>query len=84
MAKPCFSWRYRVSYDNLLGIRRDHILQALIDQFGSNTQGQRWDLTGVWRAAHSWDGRYYSRVKIHFKSEEDLVWFKLAYEPPQV
>lgn len=79
MTKRCFSWRYRVSYDRLGGDRYDHILSSLAEHFGNDTRGTVWDMTGVWRAAPSWNTRYYSRVKVHFKRQEDMVVFKLVY-----
>lgn len=79
MTKRCFGWRYRVSYAWLPGDRYDNILASLCEHFSHDSRGKLWDLTGVWRAASCWDARYYSRVKVHFLRQEDMVMFKLVY-----
>lgn len=84
--KSCWSWRYREAvnlpvypvYTDTL----NEFISMISDQFG--VCGQRWDLTYIVRRAKLRRLKYYgpcfhTRIKIHFKSQEDHVMYKLVY-----
>lgn len=77
--KPCWSWRYRIAISNRLGAEAcSRLIKLCQDTFGCDSD--RYDITYRLRRLnrYSWYPRYfYTSVKIHFKSQEDLVLFKL-------
>ena len=89
MASGKWSWRYRVSLDRLSAEQMRAVWDFCNTKFGSDAAARatRWDLSFIKRRINpdSWFPRYYyTRVKVHFKSQEDQVLFKLTYEPPEV
>lgn len=75
--KHCWSWRYRVRFAPL-NSEQMHSLHELCAAACGPTMGLRWDITSVRRVTLNGYLPWYSRVKLHFKHREDLVFFKLS------
>lgn len=86
MADTKWSWRYRAVISNSLSSAQMRDLWQLCkEQFGADLDPiQRWDTSFVKRRLNpkSFVPVYkYTRIKVHFKHQEDLVMFKLTYNP---
>ena len=83
MANHKWSWHYRITIGHLNEDRMYKLKNFCCEKFSNDVS--RWDLSFIRRRLNpsSWFPRYYyTRVKVHFKHEEDLVLFKLTYSPP--
>lgn len=78
--KPCWSWHYRVKFDRLNSPQYRTLVKSCNLSFGSlfDYPHARWDITAV-RRVNSLGFWWYSRVKVHFKHAEDLVFFSLSH-----
>jgi hypothetical protein len=87
MADAKWSWRHRIAWSNTLSQNEYFRLLGFCQQnFGSSRQDRlfRWDVSFVLRRTnpkHYIPIYLYTRVKLHFKQQEDLVMFKLLWSP---
>lgn len=80
MAKKKWNWRHRVYIGTVL--HSDYLdLQAFCAaKFGPSAE--RWDYSGQTRTSWS-SGRIVTDTRVFFKSQDDLVEFKLSYTKPE-
>lgn len=79
--RVCWSWRYMIRIGPLDRVRYRRLYDACREIFGSDQfhSLNRWEITTVPRGNYYLGERWYSRIALHFKSKEDFVFFKLAY-----
>lgn len=85
MADPKWSWRYRIAMGRINSDQMRALHDFCSEKFGNDRS--RYDFSFVRRRINprSWfPSYYYSRVKVHFKHEEDLFLFKLCYSFSEV
>ena len=75
--KPCWSWRHRMKFTGMTSKQYSMLYKAC------STLGiDCWDITAVRRRGLRLNLQsnvyWYSRVTVHFKQREDLVFFKLS------
>lgn len=82
-SRPCWSWRYRNRFDHRFSSKQCRELWDFC-QRTFDTYVDRYEITYRQRRRNPYGiipDYYYTSVTVHFKHQEDLVLFKLTYEP---
>ena len=86
MAKRKWSWKHRLFISSRMPKGKFHLLLRFCsEKFGPDLGefNNRWDYTGVKRVKNGY-GYEYHNVQLFFRCQEDLVMFKLVYNPDEI
>ena len=85
MAKRKWNWQHRLFISSCMPKRDFHLLLRFCsERFGPDLGdfNNRWDYSGLKRV-NKRHGHEYHSVQLFFRSQEDLVLFKLVYNPDE-
>lgn len=86
MANRKWSWKHRHFISSSMSKRNFHLLLRFCSEhFGPDLGdfNNRWDYTGLKRVSQ-YHGHEYHSVQLFFRKLEDLVLFKLVYNPDEI